>query len=149
MGMASQSAYPKLARVAANEVDNLLSGSSEPSSVKVERAYSRLARSLQALPDGHWARAAVGAEKARSLVAVRAPAELAEVWTVTTLRATPFKVGGRTPKIWFKSGSEPKPFGVCTDEKTAREVAHHLYDEVEVTFRFVRDEDGSNLGRQP
>jgi hypothetical protein len=143
VGLASRTPHPKLATTAANEVDELLAGSAEPTSAKVERAYSRLARVVEALPQGHWARAAVGSERPRQLVPVRPPAAETEVWTNTTLRASPFKVGGRLPKIWFKSGSEPRPFGVATDEKTAREVAHHLYGEVEVTFRFVRDGDGA------
>jgi hypothetical protein len=142
-GLASRTSDPKLAATAANEVDELLAGSSEPTSTKVERAYSRLARVVEALPQGHWARAAVGSERPRQLVPVRPPAAETEIWTTTTLRASPFKVGGRLPKVWFKSGSEPRPFGVATDEKTAQEVAHHLYGEVEVTFRFVRDDDGS------
>lgn len=98
-----------------------------------------------AFPPSQAARAsaAVAGTKSRSLLAVRAPSETPELWSVTSLRATPFKVGGRVPKVWFKSDSEPKPFGVTATEKEAREVAHHLYDEVEVTFRFVRDEDGA------
>lgn len=143
VGIASRAPDPRLAASAANEVDELLAGSAEPASMKTERAYSRLSRALEGLPEGHWARASIGAENPRPLIAVRPPVELGEVWTVTTLRATPFKVGGKRPKVWFTSDSEPKPFGVTTDAQAACEVARHLYKEVEVTFRFVRGEDGS------
>jgi hypothetical protein len=143
IGIEVYSSTPKIVGDRITEAEDLLEGRELPSSGKIQTALNRLERSVRALPEGWGASVAAGPTYRFPLYVVRHEEEGADLWTTTTLRAQPLRVGGKAPRVQFQSPSESKPFTVGTNQETAREVAKYLYREVEVSIRFVRDEDGT------
>lgn len=58
------------------------------------------------------------------------------------VRAEVMRVGGREPTATFRSASEPRSFVLSVPREMARELARHLYDEVDIEAIVARDEDG-------
>jgi hypothetical protein len=56
-------------------------------------------------------------------------------WATVSLRATPQRVGGATPRVRFTSPSEQYPFTLDVDAENARAVGANLYREMDIEAR--------------
>jgi hypothetical protein len=63
--------------------------------------------------------------------------------SMTTMRATPIRIGGVTPSIRFKAESEPEDFTLGVGIEVARNAGGHLYREVEIVAEIHRGWDGA------
>lgn len=74
-----------------------------------------------------------------------APAELEKIerWEVTTMRATPIKVGGKLPKVQFAADEfESSGFSVDASKEQAQQLGARLYEEFEVELELARNSLG-------
>jgi hypothetical protein len=58
------------------------------------------------------------------------------------VRATPIRVGGKTPSVTFESPSEEKRFTLRVVRDQAKQLAPHLYTEVDIEALVLRADDG-------
>lgn len=119
----------------------LVSGQEKPTQA-LRGPTEALKATLKRLPDGHAA-AVISLNRREPLLPREIPAWREPV-SITKLRASLIQVGGRDPRAKFSSRFESngEAFSLDVSAAKARELAHHLYEELEITLRFRRDEEG-------
>jgi hypothetical protein len=102
--------------------------------------FKALRKALDMLPSGYTARAMVG-DWHQALEHTTEPL-VSYPYAVTTLRVRLVRVGGTAPTAQFESGSEDDRFTLSMSEDLARQLAPLLYQELEATMTFTRDDRG-------
>ena len=133
-----------VAREAATEADDYISGREEP--VGVMELVKRVRAARRALPPGHSAKVIIGPWEC-PITAVEDAPEWPPYATIS-LRAEVVRAGGARPRARFRSDSEPDEFTLDVSEATARELGAHLYREVDITAHVHRDENDRIRGGQ-
>jgi hypothetical protein len=132
---------PKAAELANQRVLRLVSGEEKPTPA-LRVPTDALKATLGRLPPGHVA-AVISLHRREPLIPRDVPAWRGPA-SITKLRANLIQVGGKEPKAKFSSRFERngEAFSVTVTAVKARDLARHLYDELEITLRLRRDEDG-------
>jgi hypothetical protein len=126
-------------RRAANDAGNYLRGELPP--YGLDTLTKRVAKMLRGFPAGHSAKVIVGGWR-RRLELTTSTDGGAE--SVSELRVDVLRVGGLQPTARLASKSEPQEFTVSLPSRAvARDLAGHLYGEIDATVRLRRDEDGT------
>ena len=100
----------------------------------------RVRQAVRHLPADHSARILAGRWNECLSVTDAPPARSAEV---SGLRALLVRIGGNTPRARFASHSEERDFSLSVSHELARKLGPHIYSELQIRARLVRDRDGA------
>lgn len=132
---------PDLARVVTAKVLGYTSGR-ESSPRGLGDSIERFRTALRALGPGAISKVYVGRWGQDIDVPEEGKLDVSSI-EETTIRARVLRVGGKTkPKIMLESPSESSPFTLDATEAVARDIAHHLFEDVDIEARVSRANDG-------
>ena len=140
--MALRASDPGLARNLARRGWRCVAKIEQPPRGAAE-ATDAVRRALRRLPTGQSAKVIVGPWQQPLAISAVTGDDLPAASTLA-VRAKPIRAGGSRPAVRFQSASEEKAFTLLAGtEDMARKVGQHLYKQIDIVARVVRDEEGA------
>lgn len=130
---------PAVAETATRQATAFLSRNAHPPQ-GTQGKLARMRDALAALPAGYTTTALYGTWHEPLVVAKEDPVD--RPYARVSLRAVPIRVGGMTPTVHFRSGSELRRFTLTVTEEQARTLGASLYNEVDIVALVARDHNG-------